>query len=110
MIADRAEELVGKLRANGAKRATWDSREAANVPCVLVGPPSITPRNGCVADYVWPIYAIGPQPSDSDVINALDPLLDAIWAAGLSGPARPVTYPTAAGDMAAYQVDYSETI
>lgn len=110
MISERAEELVGKLLANGAKRATWDSREAANVPTVLVGPPTITPRNACVADYVWPIYAIAPQPSDADVIKALDPMLQAIWAAGMSGPARPVTYPTAAGEMAAYQVDYSETI
>lgn len=109
MIIERAAEIVAKLEAEGI-RATWDSREAANPPVVLVGPPTITPDNRCAATYVWPIYCLAPMPADADVLSVLDPLLTAVYAAGFRGPVRPVTYPSAAGDLAALTVDYTETL
>lgn len=109
MILDRATEIVEKIAAEGV-RATWDSREAANPPVVLVAPPTVTPDNRCAATYVWPILALAPQPSDADVLTILDGLADAIRAAGFDGPWRPVTYPSAAGTLAAYELDYSETL
>lgn len=109
MIIERAQEIAAKIAAEGV-RATWDSREAANPPVVLVAPPTVTPNNRCVASYEWPIYALAPgAASDSDTLGALSPLLDAIWAAGFRGSFRPVVYPTAAGDLPGYQLDYTET-
>jgi hypothetical protein len=108
VIIERAQEIADKIAAEGV-RATWDSREAANPPVVLVAPPTITPDNRCVATFVWPIYALAPQPSDADVLTILDGLITAIRAAGFDGPMRPVTYPSAAGVLAAYELDYSET-
>lgn len=109
MIVDRATELVGKIAAEGV-RATYDAREAANPPVVLVAPPTITPQNRCLADYSWPIYCLAPMPADADTLGVLEPLLAAVWAAGLRGEVRPVTYPSAAGDLAALMVTYTETI
>lgn len=110
MMLERAAEIVAKIQAEGV-RATWDSREAANAPVVLVSPPTITPTNRCVADYVWPIYCVAPgRSSDSDTLLVLAPLLAAVFAAGFSGPSRPVVLGTAAGDLPAYQTDFSETM
>jgi hypothetical protein len=109
MIITRAAEIVGKIQAEGV-RATWDAREAANPPVVLVAPPTITPENRCLATYEWPIYALAPMPADADVLTAVDGLLEAVKAAGFTGPLRPVSYPSAAGLLAAYVLTYTETI
>lgn len=109
MITARAAELVGKLEAEGV-RATYDAREAANPPVILVAPPTITPVNRCGAEYVWPLYCLAPMPADADTLGVLEPLLEACWAAGLTGPVRPVTYSSAAGELASLLVTYTETI
>lgn len=109
MIIERAAELVGKLEAEGV-RATYDAREAANPPVILVAPPSMTPRNRCAIEYEWPLYCLAPMPADADTLAVLEPLLAACWAAGLAGTVRPVSYQTSAGDMASLLVTYVETI
>jgi hypothetical protein len=61
-------------------------------------------------DWGWSIYCLAPgRSSDSDTLKVLDPLLDAVFAAGFGGPSRPVIYGTAAGDLPGYQTDFAET-
>lgn len=110
MIVERAGQIRDKIAAEGV-RATIDSREAANPPVVLIGPPRIESTSWCAYSYEWPIYALAPRPADADVLVILDNLIEAIRAAGYTNGAtlQPTSYPSASGELAAYQILYTET-
>lgn len=104
---DRAKELVALL-VEGGVRATADPRNA-QVPCVLVTPPTMAFDTYCGRTLTWNLYALAPSPANADSWAKLDELVDAVAGILDVATCAPVAYSIAPGAdlLTAYQITLS---
>jgi hypothetical protein len=107
---DQAAELVDQLKAAGIKATRSATAAAAQLPCVLVPPPSIGPGSYGGPVTTWRLLAIAADPLGGESSwKQLDQLLDAVLDVLPVDRAEPTAYQLAADQPAlpAYAITYT---
>ena len=109
-IGDARETMAEKVAAAGL-RAVLDPREL-NVPCVLIGTPTIITREGfCALEAVIPVLAVAPPPGNADAVDWLLETVETLFGVlSDATQAVPTTVTVAAVEAPAYEVETRVTV
>ena len=107
---DRAQEIIGKLVAEGV-RATTDPA-AVNPPCVLVVPPDLEFDLNCGFSATWRIICLAATATGSDRSTwaALSTLIEAVRATTDAATAELVAYTVNGTTFPSYVCSWTESI
>lgn len=107
---DRAQRLVDQLVALDVRATTDAAAVMTNLPCVLVGPPSLVLRQRMTA--TWRLLVIASTPNPLDAWGQLDALVTELFEALPVETAEPTSWALAAGTdpLPAYVLTMTDTL
>lgn len=111
----RAGELAAQLAGAGVKAHTDPGKAAGNLPCLLIGPPVLTPGTAGGGGYTatWSIFALASVSAGATAAwDDLDVLVDRVEEVLGVERAEPTSYtlPTGGDPLPAYRITHTEAI